>query len=95
MSSDTPQPPLTDVEAEVIKLYKKAGETVDPLYMTCTGEHHGVGDGDGMTVSCLLSFKIRKDVSQERHTQILQAFFDSLTSRVDEAFQPCVQPTTG
>jgi hypothetical protein len=84
----SPDVPLTDVEAELIKLYKAAMETSDPLYVKCTAEHRGVGDGDGMTASCLFSFKIRKDFSKERRTQILQALFDNMKSRVDEAFPP-------
>jgi hypothetical protein len=45
-----------------------------------------VGYGDEITASCLFSFKIRKDVSQERRTQILKKLFESMTRRVDEAF---------
>lgn len=81
--------PLTAVEAEVIKLYKVAASETknDPLYVRCTAEHRGVGDGDGMVMaSCLFSFKIHRDVSKERRTQILQCLFDDMTSRVDEAF---------
>ena len=80
--------PLTDVENEVLKLYNKAAasEIDDPLHVRCTAEHRGVGYGDEITASCLFSFKIRKDVSLERRTQILQMLFDSMTRRVDEAF---------
>jgi hypothetical protein len=81
--------PLTAVEAEVIKLYKEAASETknDPLYVRCTAEHRGVGDGDGMVMaSCLFSFKIHRDVSKERRTQILQCLFDDMTGRVDEAF---------
>jgi hypothetical protein len=84
----SPDVPLTAVEAEVIKLYKEAASETknDPLYVRCTAEHQGVGDGDGMmTASCLFSFKIHKDVSKERRTQILQSLFDQMTSRVDVA----------
>ena len=79
--------PLTDVESEVLKLYKAASEIDDPLHVRCTAEHRGVGYGDEITASCLFSFKIRKDVSQERRTQILKMLFESMTSRVDEAFE--------
>ena len=88
--SDTP---LSDVEAEVLKLYKAASETDDPLYVRCTAVHRGVGYGDEITASCLFSFRIRKDVSQERRTQILKLLFESMTSRVDEAFSASPPPT--
>jgi len=78
--------PLTDVESAVLKLYKAASEIHDPLHVRCTAEHRGVGYGDEITASCLFSFKIRKDVSQERRTQILKMLFESMTRRVDEAF---------
>ena len=78
--------PLTDVEREVLKLYKAASEIDDPLHVWCTAEHRGVSYGDEIRASCLFSFKIRKDVSQERRTQILKMLFESMTSRVDEAF---------
>ena len=78
--------PLTAVEAEVLKLYKAASEADDPSYMRCTAEHRGVGYGDEITASCLFSFRIHKDVSKERRTQVLKFLFDSMTSRVDEAF---------
>lgn len=90
-----PDIPLTAVEAEVIKLYKEAASETknDPLYVRCTAEHRGVGDGDGMIVaSCLFSFKIHRDVSKERRTQILQCLFDDMTSRVDEAFSVAGDP---
>ena len=92
-SSDVP---LTAVEAEVIKLYKEAASETknDPLYVRCTAEHRGVGDGDGMIVaSCLFSFKIHRDVSKERRTQILQCLFDDMTSRVDEDFSVAGDPS--
>jgi hypothetical protein len=88
--------PLTAVEAEVIKLYKEAASETknDPLYVRCTAEHRGVGDGDGMIMaSCLFSFKIHKDVSKERRMQILQCLFDDMTSRVDEAFSVAGDPS--
>ena len=78
--------PLTDVESAVLNLYKAAGEIDDPLHVRCTAEHRGVGYGDEITASCLFSFKIRKDVSQERRTQILKMLFESMTRRMDEAF---------
>ena len=84
VSRDTP---LTDVEAEVLKLYKAASETDDPSYVRCTAEHRGVSCYcDEIRASCLFSFRMHKDVSQERRTQILKMLFDSMTSRVDEAF---------
>jgi hypothetical protein len=78
--------PLTDIEAEVLKLYKAARETDDPSYVRCTAEHQSVNYKDEITASCLFSFRIHKDSSKERRTQILNFFFESLTRRVDEAF---------
>ncbi len=78
--------PLTDVEADLLKLYKPASETDDPLYVRCTVEHRGIRYLDEITASCLFSFRIRKDVSQERRTQTLQLLFGNFMSCVDEAF---------
>ena len=84
MGGDTP---LTDVEAEVLKLYKAASETEDPSYVLCTAEHRGVSSYcNEIRASCLFSFRMHKDVSQEHRTQILKRLFDSMTRRVDEAF---------
>ena len=65
---------------------------LDPSCVWCTAEHRGVSsycddcDDSEIRASCLFSFRMHKDVSQERRTQILKMLFDSMTSRVDEAF---------
>jgi hypothetical protein len=100
MSDATPDSPrvirdtkLTDVEANVLKLYKAASEIDDPLHVRCAAEHRGILTWDDeMQASCLFSFRIRKDTSQERRTQVLNMLFDMLTSRVDEAFSPAEPP---
>jgi hypothetical protein len=69
------------------KLYKAASGIDDPLHVWCTAEHLGISSWeDEMTASCLFSFRIRKDLSQERRTHVLKMLFHMLTRRVDEAF---------
>ena len=53
------------------------------------GEDHYHGAGDmlkGLHVSCLLSFRLRKDARREDAHNLLKFMYDSMTQRVDDAF---------
>ena len=56
-------------------------------FIVCHDAHHGVGHSiDGIGVSCSFSFQLRKNVARESRMKYLKILYDSMTKRVDDAY---------
>ena len=64
---------------------KKTG--CDDELVVCNDAYHGVGDSvQDINFSCRFSFKSHKDVSQESRMKFLKVLYDSMTDRVNSAY---------
>ena len=56
-------------------------------FIVCHDAHHGVGHSiDGIGFSCVFSFQLRKNVTKESRMRYLKILYDSMTKRVDDAY---------
>ena len=59
----------------------------DDEFVVCNDAYHGVGDSiRDVNFSCRFSFKSHKDVSQESRMKFLKVLYDSMTDRVNRAY---------
>jgi hypothetical protein len=56
-------------------------------FIVCPEAYHSVGNSiEGMTFSCKFSFKSPKDVSKTYRMELLNLLYESMTKRVDDAY---------
>jgi hypothetical protein len=56
-------------------------------FIVCTKAYHSVGNSmEGMSFSCLFTFRSPKDFSKTYRMEFLNLLYDSMTKRVDDAY---------
>jgi hypothetical protein len=56
-------------------------------FIVCNDAHHGVSYSiEGTVFSCRFSFRSPKNISRENRMKYLRTLYDSMTKRVDDAY---------
>jgi hypothetical protein len=59
----------------------------DNEFVVCRDAHHGVSHSiEGISFSCSFSFQLRKNLSKECRMEYLALLYESMTKRVDDAY---------